>query len=205
MNKDFAALLNIMNDYYLQCSTEWKRRNYPRYNLKDKQVCDIQFDNELYSLIINYQRFLQETAVEFMLKIEEMPNVEARIKHINSIEYKINAYKESPQHGRGTVPINKCLNDLMGVRIILDREYPYEEIHDYVKNIYASFKIISKNKNGYIATHIYFRTSNYSFPWELQVWSQGHAVANKHSHSVYKQEYTSWENENILKEKGEHL
>ena len=43
-------------------------------------------------------------------------NVTSRVKALNSIQYKIENYRLN--HENGKIPIKKCLNDLLGFRII---------------------------------------------------------------------------------------
>lgn len=200
MCDDLVNLINLIYCYYTRYSEEWKKLKDPTFNLKRKLIRDIEFDNYLYNFIIEYRMFLEKHSINFMLETAKIPNVEIRIKHINSIDYKINNYKTALKHEYGAIPIIKSLNDIMGVRIILNESISYKEVVDYIKNHYPSCKVIKAERTGgYIAIHIYYHSSNFSFPWELQIWDKQHAISNKISHSLYKQEYTSWENENILK------
>ena len=46
-----------------------------------------------------------------------------------------------------------------------------------------------------MATHIYFqglRGDNFSFPWELQIWSKSDEKKNIDSHYKHKQSYKEW-------------
>lgn len=120
--------------------------------------------------------------------------INSRVKSQNSIEYKINNYM-SEKHNNGKNPINKCFNDLYGIRIILSGSFKYDEIKEFVEKRY-SLKCINSSKGEYVATHIYFKKNNYSFQWELQVWDKEHEINNIRSHEKYKQDYTKWEKEN---------
>jgi hypothetical protein len=51
-------------------------------------------------------------------------------------------------------------------------------------------------RNKYIATHVYFKKDNFSFPWELQIWNKKDEEENILSHKMYKQHYIKWENNN---------
>ena len=92
------------------------------------------------------------------------------------------------------------MNDLLGFRIIIDGEFSFLDIKDFVESNYSNLsgyklKCIDSSKNGYFAIHIYFSKdgSNYFFPWELQVWKKSDEVNNISSHKKYKQDYTNWE------------
>jgi len=197
MCNDLINLIDLIYCYYTKYSEEWQKLRNSTFNLKRKLIRDIEFDNDLYDFIIEYRMFLEKHSIDFMLEATKISNVEIRIKHINSIDYKINNYKTALKHEYGTIPINKSLNDIMGVRIILNEDISYEEISNYIKNFYPSCKVIKAERTGgYIAIHIYYHLSNFAFPWELQIWDKQHVISNKYSHSLYKQGYTKWEKEN---------
>lgn len=43
---------------------------------------------------------------------------------------------------------------------------------------------------GYIGIHIYFKnSSNFYYPWELQVWDEKDAKANIENHMAYKRNF----------------
>ncbi|WP_270613221.1 hypothetical protein [Coprococcus sp. AM97-35] len=115
-----------------------------------------------------------------------------RIKQLNSIEYKISRYNTGDLKGK--VPINKCLNDLFGVRIIIDSSFTHDDLADHLKAKYSMLKLTNASKNGYIASHLYFMMDNQLFPWKLQIWQKQDEMNNLASHKLYKQDYTSWEN-----------
>ena len=105
----------------------------------------------------------------------------------------INRYIDNkPEHGLS--PINKCVNDLFRIRIICDGEIDFEDLQNHINCSYG-LKCINAAKADYIATHIYFKRDNYSFPWELQVWEKRYTDSNLISHHKYKQNYVLWENE----------
>ena len=120
--------------------------------------------------------------------------VNARVKNRNSIEYKIKNYIEN--HENGKITINKCLNDLFGIRIICKDQIDFSQINHLVKEKYDKLKCIDSSKIEYKATHIYFKQSNFEFQWELQLWNEDDEINNIRSHEKYKQDYVIWEKEN---------
>ena len=97
----------------------------------------------------------------------------------------------------GEVPLNKCFNDLYGIRIIFPQSISYKEIKKFVDEKYkGKLKCYNASKGKYIATHIYFKNGNNSFQWELQIWNKENEKNNINSHEQYKQGYTKWEEEN---------
>lgn len=119
--------------------------------------------------------------------------VTSRVKAQNSIEYKIQRYK-TDLHEFGKIPVNKCINDLFGIRIFLDPAVPFEDIYTFVDVAYQQkYRCIDSSKYDYRAVHMYYKKNNRSFPWELQIWNKCDAVNNFASHKKYKQDYTTWE------------
>lgn len=119
--------------------------------------------------------------------------ISIRIKTQNSIEYKIEKYMVNLE--KGMVPVNKCLNDLVGIRAFVSDDVSHEEIRKHIKDSHPELKCIDSSKADYIATHVYFKTDNFSFPWELQIWRNEDREDNFKSHKQYKQEYVKWEND----------
>lgn len=197
MFTDLGILIELIQENYNKISLQWEELHTENVlNLKRKQVKHIREDAEILNEIWNYRTLLNKETLmlTFALYSFEFPNsvVTSRVKAQNSIEYKIENYIRT--HEGGNIPIKKCINDLFGIRIVIDEEFSFENVKEYVKNNYPQYKCIDSSKSEYRATHIYFEKNNYSFPWELQVWSSFDEEKNYESHRKYKQEYTNWEN-----------
>lgn len=123
----------------------------------------------------------------------DIAKVNIRAKLRNSIEFKIKNYILN--HENGEIPINKCLNDLFGIRIICKKEISNAQINELIRNKFPNLKCIDSSKKDYKATHIYFKKDNFSFPWELQIWNEINEKNNIYSHEKYKQDYVRWEKE----------
>lgn len=122
--------------------------------------------------------------------------INSRVKAQNSIEYKIYNYM-TEKHEYGKVSLNKCFNDLYGIRIIFKDDVEYKDIKRFINEEYkGKLKCYNASKGEYVATHIYFKKDNYSFQWELQIWNKSNYETNIISHEHYKQSYTKWEKEN---------
>ena len=134
-------------------------------------------------LILDFGRFNTENS-----------KINIRIKTRNSIEYKIQNYTKN--HEDGKIPINKCLNDIFGIRLITKDNYSFDEIKIFMKNKYPKLKVIDSTKGQYKATHVYFKEDNFSYQWELQIWNENDEEKNIYSHEIYKQDYAKWEREN---------
>ena len=197
--EELSKLINFIQTEYISFTKEWENSDYySKINLRSTLVCDVLENKMFLDAIINYREFINENNIQlvmdFMQFSTENSKVNIRTKAKNSIEYKIKNYMEN--HENGKVPINKCFNDLFGIRIICKDKLTYEKIADLINNQYSNLKCIDSSKKDYKATHIYFKKDNFSFQWELQVWNKEDEINNIESHEKYKQDYVKWENEN---------
>lgn len=194
---DLKDLIDYVQTEYSEITNEWLCGADAKINLKKSQVSDVDVDGTIYKSILDYVQLLNERSASITLQLSSVcaSRVTARVKAQNSIEYKIQSYK-TDRHESGRVPINKCINDLLGIRIILDFPLTFEEIYSFIEATYpGKYRCINSSKLDYKAVHLYFKGSNHSFPWELQIWNQCDVESNFASHQKYKQEYTTWEKE----------
>lgn len=115
-----------------------------------------------------------------------------RVKQPESIIYKLIHYYSGKQEN-GKTPLNKCLNDLLGFRIILpnfDHDcLLFNKMCSYIEKTYK-IKYRNSSKGEYKATHVYFYgDNNKNLPWELQIWLPEDYQNNYDSHEKHKQEY----------------
>ncbi|MBR3002599.1 MAG: hypothetical protein IKF38_03425 [Clostridia bacterium] len=201
MIEELYKLIDYIQEEYRKSEENWlKNENYNKINLKKKCVIDILTNEELMNLIFNYRAFLKKQDLSFIF--DNFPSfrskVNSRIKTENSTSYKITNYIKN--HNNGKEPIIKCFNDLFGMRIICIEPLTYEQIKKALANKCPNLLVIDSSKdNGkyqYKATHIYFKSDNYYFRWELQVWNECNEQNNIISHKKYKEEYIKWEQEN---------
>lgn len=194
---DLKTLIDYIQSVYTEVTSEWLRMANTKINLKKSRVADISIGGTIYKSIMEYVQLLNERSAGISLQLSSVCScqVTARVKAHNSIEYKIQNYK-TDQHEFGKIPINKCVNDLFGVRIFLETPLTFDEIRTFVEDTYqGKYRCIDSSKFDYKAIHLYFRENNQSFPWELQIWDKCDADSNFASHKKYKQEYITWEKE----------
>ncbi len=164
-------------------------------NIKKTNVVYFTEGNNI-EYIDTYRKFIESNSLEFTDELNKI-YVSSRIKTPNSINTKLDKYatKDDKEGNIGKFPIKDCLNDLFGARLIVNDEYTYEDIISAIKVKYDSSRVYLKNDNGYIGIHFYFKRNNQMLPWELQIWRKSDENNNKKSHRMYKQGYTSWEND----------
>ncbi|WP_283749715.1 hypothetical protein [Bacillus mycoides] len=155
-------------------------------------------DNTFYRLIKSYMNELEIFTVTSDLEFDYTElDLRTRIKQNESVVNKLKYYRVGKE-GEGAFNLNKCLNDLFGIRIIVegfDHNCGYfKDMCDGLKFEYNNkVRMMNSSKRDYNATHIYFygEKNNY-FPWELQVWNKNDMSSNVTSHALHKQEYTAW-------------
>ena len=201
MIEELDKLIIFIQQKYDDLLKEWQQSDlYEPINQKKMLVKDINENNNILNTILNYRSFINENNLDLKIAFNALNlknEINTRVKAQNSIEYKINNYMTA-KHEFGKVPINKCFNDLYGIRIIFNENVDHNVIKSFIETKYKEkLKCIDSSKEeGYIATHVYFKNNNYSFLWELQIWDKSHEKSNIELHEQYKQEYTKWEKEN---------
>lgn len=201
MLEELELLVKFILGKYDEVLIEWKQSNGTKLiNQKKTCVKDITKNDDLFNTILNYRSFLNDKNLELKMAFDTLNlnnEINTRVKSQNSIEYKINNYMTF-KHEFGKIPMNKCVNDLYGIRIIFNEAINHKIVKEFLDTKYVgSLKCIDSSKEeGYVATHVYFKKDNYSFLWELQIWDKFHEKSNIELHEQYKQEYTKWEKEN---------
>lgn len=199
MLDELENLISFIQNEYIQFNEKWQSSDYYfKFDLKNNLIVDLSENEQMLNTIFNYREFINENNIQLLLDFKRFntknAKVNIRTKAKNSIEYKIKNYIEN--HENGKIPINKCLNDLFGIRIICAEKMGYAQITELIKYKFKNLKCIDSSKQDYKATHIYFRQGNFNFQWELQVWNREDEMNNINSHEKYKQDYIKWEKEN---------
>ena len=160
MLEELDKLIVFIDKEFNKIDSMWKQNSsYIPINQKNKLVKDIDKDDRILKAIIDYRLFINTKHLSIKMAFDKLNlknEVNSRVKALNSIEFKINNYL-SEKHNYGKNPINKCFNDLYGIRIIFQNDITYNEINSFVQKQYRNkLKCINSNKGEYVATHIYF-------------------------------------------------
>lgn len=198
--KDLDNLINFIQNKYDEISNNWENdSNYYPLNMQTSRVENIYHNKDMLIYVFNYRNFVDKNTLkitEELQKINLNSGIDTRVKALNSIQDKIERYEIKAEKGK--IPLKKCLNDIFGLRIILDGNISYDDIREYISNKFPNIKCIDSSKDKYKAIHVYFgNDDNKRFQWELQIWKKDDEYSNLLSHEKYKQEYTKWERLNI--------
>lgn len=198
MFEDLEKLIGAIQRNYNRICDIWDENFGNTINLKKKLVIHAREELEILDIIGKYRSFVNDEIIGIMFDLDTIQlsnsSVTSRVKAQNSIEFKLENYIIN--HEGGLIPLKKCLNDLLGIRIVMDAEFTQQEVKQYMDKHFPGYKCIDSSKLDYTATHIYFEKGNNYFPWELQIWKKKDERNNYISHKEYKQEYTKWEREN---------
>lgn len=197
MFEDLEKLIVAVQANYDRICNIWTTKSEKTFNLKKKLVIDAREDAEILNSIWQDRALINDELICIMFDLHqidyEKSSVTSRVKAQNSIEFKLENYVANHEGGR--IPLKKCLNDLLGIRIVIDDEFSHQDVKRYMNEKFPEYKCIESSKLSYIATHIYFENGNAFFPWELQIWTKKDEKSNFFSHKEYKQDYTKWERE----------
>ena len=199
--EELKILILCIENEFEKISEEWEKSHfYEKLNLGKKLVCDLYNNPKLLATILRYRSFILTSTFNPSILFSDLnlkSGVFSRIKAINSIQYKIESYYHSRENGK--IPINKCLNDIVGIRIILNNEVSLIAIGNWIKSTFENLKVIKAYRGEYgeyKAIHVYFgKGNNHLFQWELQIWLLKDSNKNLLSHHKYKQNYIKWEKE----------
>ncbi len=98
-----------------------------------------------------------------------------RVKRYATASQKLKA-KSLLEKENGSYNIGKVINDLMGFRIILPNINENKDKIELILERYKDKGIISR----------YFKESNKTFPWELQIWDMKDEMQNNSLHSEHE-------------------
>lgn len=200
MNEFVVKLIEEISQYYLRLVSDWKKesKGCRPYNLNKYQIRDVIYDPAFLAYLDDFHNYLT-TRLQLTIPIMELAQiasckVEVRVKLKASIEDKIDRYNRGTLQGK--MKVNKCLNDLAGFRIILNpqitRTQAATDFNAACSIKYGSnLKVTDASKNGYVATHIYLKADNLSFPCEVQLWDENDEDENIRMHSLYKEGYNN--------------
>lgn len=185
---------DIQKDFYINLEEKEVKH---RINYSKKRIDDFYKDSQLVDLFVGYYDIysIEISNLVFSKTIRELQYdysdylLRVRVKEKKSLTEKIDRYKNN--HTQGRVSIQKCINDILGFRIITGSNYIGDEKFKAMCENLQKDKVISrfyvKNEGDYKGIHLYFKNkSNLYLPWELQIWFKNHERDNTESHKSHK-------------------
>ncbi|MHA7612282.1 nucleotidyltransferase family protein [Weissella viridescens] len=172
-------------------------------NFSQENKMNINFGSRGITECMNYSIFPEniEKYIEFLnLKFigsEEYFKDTVSLNLVSRIKLKDSIYKKLHQYSlreikTGRIFMIKCLNDLMGFRIILENvDENKDEIRKLLEEKKSSetlWRYYERNDGDYIGIHCYFKVNNLCFPWELQIWDKKWEKKNLEDHKRHEQE-----------------
>lgn len=198
INNLFGIYLNMDNTLVVENK---------KVNLKQEKIKRVSLNSDdpsfyfgFFNALSTYRERLKQTIANS--NVDFLSGVESRVKNINSISSKIYQYINL-KNEKGDVSINKCINDLFGIRIIVPlatMKSLKQLVNDLVNKNGWKCRVNDASKQEYKAIHLYLLKDNYSLRWEVQFWLEKYDAKNRESHAKYKQSYTNWESSYSFKD-----
>lgn len=184
----FVAFEKIWFDYLTKTNTT-------PINLKRVRVKELAISTtsgfSLQNYIYLYRRIVARSNPSAISKILEINNINrSRIKESLSISKKIDNYIKHEQESGTYLYVTKCLNDIMGARIVIDKIPDLDALKAEISQEFPMLKVTNASKpTGYKAVHVYTNPAKGHLPWELQIWQSCDEQNNIQLHSEYKRDY----------------
>lgn len=191
-----STVIKSFNSMYLEFNSNYYLEHPNQLNLKKTYVSYCELDSNFNSTIITYLNcvpdFLFENNNYFALQTTKYGTFRARTKSLESLYVKIHHYSQK-ELTEGGAPVNKCLNDLFGSRIILPHIRTklglITQMLTDLKNSGIIWRYYIRDKNdNYFAIHCYFKQDNFTFPWELQIWDYNDEANNIKAHEAHEEQ-----------------
>ncbi len=197
-----VQLINNIGEYHKTFSKNFYKNNDSNINLKkttiDKILKEISYNGLFMDLIDEYIKLIsKEILVSEIRSNSSKFTIRFRGKNRESVLNKLYYYRFDREEFQ--IPIQKCLNDIMGFRIILESNLSYDELLEKIENsnllkVQLFRQYVRKDEN-YHAIHIYLKSSsNIYLPWEVQIWKKEDEQVNESEHKNHKskRKYINW-------------
>ena len=197
----FAEQQRIFSEEFYQYHDD--APNLSRYEIR--HIFNEQsYDKAFIRLIENYLKELSFINIEYDFGSDKI-ELSFRVKQLESVINKIVLKHQLDRVNQGAVSVQKCLNDLLGARLVIETKLTYEALRQEVLSLPCIWRPYYRCDGEYEALHVYVKNNNKYFPWELQIWRKCDQVKNERSHAehVAKRKYISWDDRyKELRERG---
>lgn len=191
---EIIEIIEKINELHI-CFNQRLQKSFPsRINYSKKQVNHLMDSSELKKIFLDYiENYYQELKIFIQSELYKLDlNLDFRIKERESLDDKLYRYYLGKE--KGQIPLQKCVNDIFGMRIItpvnLIESKEFAKICKELKDRKIIYFYYTRHDNKYNGIHLYFKgKSNNYLPWELQLWYTEHETDNRKSHSEHKQGY----------------
>ncbi len=172
-------------------------------NFNSVKVYEILENKELEKYIYEYISFMNKHTIYVTACLDYTIIDRTRVKERLSIDQKIDSYCNRAERGR--VIIHKCLNDLYGIRVVMESSIDCDTLVQELKRIFPEKVKITNatKKEGYKGVHVYTPAIKGHFKWELQIWDRESYINNINLHESHKRRYISDLRKAALAEKGD--
>lgn len=130
---ELEEIIKTISCFYEQVTEQWDIETKPYlYNQATTMVKDINVN--ILSDIVEYVEFLNKKTLKILSLTSQSFVNHTRVKAFNSIISKYLIYENKIVNGeKGTMAINKCFNDLFGLRILTEEKFSFLEVKKLVE------------------------------------------------------------------------
>ncbi|WP_165210668.1 hypothetical protein [Streptococcus tangpeifui] len=201
MFDEIVSLINEIGKLHQDFSHNFFK-GHIAYNLKrtrvDKVLQETSYDETFISLVDDYIEELSYWLIFLEFNSKSLI-LETRFRGKNKESALNKLYYYRVGKSDPTIPVQKCLNDLLGFRIIINNTIDYDCLLDKIKrsdklNI-KLFRPYVRTDENYKGIHLYVKSdNNHYFPWEIQIWQKSDEISNERSHRNHKEkrQYINW-------------
>jgi hypothetical protein len=155
------------------------------YNLKKMSLQKLNQVAGGLAYVYQYRLYIHENINDYLYQAPVGQPFLYRVKTRESIDEKNERYVLK-MDGMGAIPVNKCFNDIMGFRVVIDGDFD-EALYEQWKDRHGLMHGYLREDDEYVGYDLYFKSGdNRYFPWELQIWRRQDAEQNIASHREHK-------------------
>jgi hypothetical protein len=175
-------LIGFVNQTHQVMSAAYFDTQDTLYNLKKMTLQKLNLVEGGLAYVYQYRLYIHENINDYLYQAPVGQPFLYRVKTRESIDEKNERYLAR----LASVPVNKCFNDIMGFRVVIDGEFD-EALFEQWKQRHGLMHGYLRKDEAYAGYHLYFKSGdNRYFPWELQLWRKPDAERNIASHREHK-------------------
>ncbi len=167
---------------------------YNLYGISEELLDKLSFESKLGKSLKNtLRKFEKDNLFNEIIDLKEFYENNDSLKYV-SFAYRIKSIQScSLKYDKyyPNVEVNKCFNDILGIRVIIN---DYTEILEQDLSIFKVANMINgkANNDGYRGLHLYYQKTNKHYPIEIQINTKRDRTMNDWLHVyLYKYEKNS--------------
>lgn len=207
LDDSLIRLINNILELHGGIERKWldylRKEKIQLVNFNATNVCEITENDKLKKYVYEYINFMNKISILMTACLDYTIIDRTRVKERLSVDQKIYSYCNRAERGR--VIVHKCLNDLYGIRVVMEGSVDCNGLMLELKKKFPEKVRITNatKKEGYKGVHVYTPAAKGHFKWELQIWDRESYDNNILLHENHKRHYIANLKEAAQAEKGD--